>query len=209
LATAARLSSQSYDWRRKSISWLLYPRNDPTFHLFASGAIALTGLLIIPIVAYIRQRLASAPIVLRNLGAMMLDIGALLLIMAGLIVSHPYAGRAAFPRLHEMLARGAAIGLGTGMVMLWVAVLKIRFTSFAGGPSDLRLLVTGWSLLVIPAILVLATRVIAAFAHRWSTGVFRVIENRNLWHLGFWEWIGSGAVFLFFLTSALFLPESI
>jgi len=207
LAAAVQLSPEAYDWRRKSISWLLYPRNDPSFHLVASLAVAVTGLLMVPFAAYIRARLRSTSIIVTNLGALTLGLGAFLLILAGLIVSHPYAGKARFPRLHETLARGAALALGIGMLMLWLSAIKTWFTSSAKGALHLRTLLIAWSLLLVPAISVVVLRLLAYAARGWSSGVFRVIENRNLWHLGFWEWIGSGAVFLFLLSSALFLRD--
>jgi hypothetical protein len=209
LALAIRLSPEAYDWRRKSISWLLYPRNDPGFHFIASLAVAITGLLMVPFASYIRVRLRlrSVSTIFTNFGALILGLGALLLILAGLIVSHPYAGKARFPRLHEALARGAAFALGIGMLMLWLSAIKTWFTSSAKGALRLRRLLIAWSLLLVPAILVVALRLFAYAAHGWSSRVFRTIASRSLWHLGFWEWIGSGAVFLFLLSSALFLPE--
>lgn len=207
LAVAIRLTPETYDWRRKSISWLLYPRNDPSFHFIASAAVAVTGLLMVPITAHIRVRLKSTSTVLSNSGSLVLGLGALLLILAGLIVSHPYVGKARFPRLHEMLARGAALGLGLGMLMLWMAVLKTWFTSSVRGPSHLRLLLLGWSLVVVPAILVLALRILAYAMIGRPRAVFPIIASRSLWHLGFWEWVGSGAVFLFLLSSVLFLAD--
>ena len=207
LAAAIRMSPEAYDWRRKPISWLLYPRNDPSFHFIASLAVAVTGLLVVPFASYIRVRLSSASTILTNLGALVLSLGALLLILAGLVVSHPYAGKARFPRLHEALARGAAFALGMGMLMLWLSAIKTWVTSSAKGALRLRRLLIAWSLLLVPAILVVTLRLLAYAARGWSSRVFRAIESRSLWHLGFWEWIGSGAVFLFLLSSALFLPE--
>ena len=51
LSTAVKLSPRAYDWRRQSISWLLYPYNDPNFHVIASLAVAATGLLMVPCAA--------------------------------------------------------------------------------------------------------------------------------------------------------------
>ena len=144
-----------------------------------------------------------------DLGALILGLGALLLILAGLIVSHPYAGKARFPRLHEALARGAAFALGMGMLMLWLSAIKTWFTSSTKGALRLRRLLIAWSLLLVPAIMVVALRLLAYAARGSSSGLLLTIENRNLWHLGFWEWIGSGAVFLFLLSSALFLPDRV
>jgi hypothetical protein len=208
LALAIRFSPGVYDWRRKSISWLLYPRNDPRFHLFASVAVALTGLLIIPTVAYIRVRLTSASAIFANPGALILGLGALLLMLAGLIVSHPYSGTATFPRLHEVLARGSAFALGLGMLLLWISALTTRFCCPAKAALRLRRLLVAWSALILPAILVIALRLMRYAAGGRSSGLFRVLGSRSLWHLGFWEWVGSGAVFLFLLSSALFLPDS-
>jgi hypothetical protein len=205
LATAIRWSPEAYDWHRRSISWLLYPHNDPTFHLVASLGVAVTGLLMVPFAGYIRSRLSAS--VLTNLGAVILGCGALLLILAGLIVSHPYAGQARFPRLHEALARAAALALGTGMAVFWLSGLKMWHWSRARELSSLRRVLIAWSLLLVPAILVAALRLLAYVARGGSGRFVRLIENRTLWHLGFWEWIGSAAVFLFLLSSALFLPE--
>ncbi len=207
LAAVIRFCPGTYDWRYKSISWLLYPRNDPGFHFIASLAIAATGLLMVPFASYIRMRLRGASMILTNLGALMFGLGALLLILAGLIVSHPYAGNPRFPRLHEILARSAALALGIGMLMLWLSAIKTWVASPATDALCLQRLLIAWSLLVIPAILVMTLRLLAYAARGWSSGVLRIIASRNLWHLGFWEWVGSGAVFLFLLSSALFLPD--
>jgi hypothetical protein len=209
LAAAIRFSPKAYDWRRMSISWLLYPHNDPAFHFVASLGVAITGLLIAPAASYMRGRLTSTSATLGNIGSQILSLGALLLILAGLIVSHPYSGRAWFPRMHEILARSAAFALGTGMLTLWLATLKGWYTSSFKGLFRLHRLLIAWSLLVVPAVLVLALRVLAYAMRGRSIGIMGLIESRSLWHLGFWEWIGSGAVFLFLLTSAVFLPDCV
>jgi hypothetical protein len=207
LSTAVKLSPRAYDWRRQSISWLLYPYNDPNFHVIASLAVAATGLLMVPCAAYIRAQLTSTSMTFTNLGALLLSLGAVLLILAGLIVSHPYTGTASFPRLHETLARGAALALGMGMVMLWLSAIRIWFTSRLDWALHLRALLIAWTLLIAPAIAVVSLRLLARAERGRSSGMLGAIANRHLWHLGFWEWTGAGAVFLFLLSSALFLPE--
>jgi hypothetical protein len=59
-----------------------------------------------------------------------------------------------------------------------------------------------------PALLVIVLRLLIAAHFQWSNPVYQAIENRSLWHLGFWEWIGSMAVLLFLLGAAVFLPEN-
>jgi len=41
----------------------------------------------------------------------------------------------------------------------------------------------------------------------WSNPIKQRLEDRTRWQLGFWERLGSAAVFLFLLSAALFLPE--
>jgi hypothetical protein len=62
--------------------------------------------------------------------------------------------------------------------------------------------------MIVPlAVLIAAFRGLVALRWRWPEQIFRAVKNHALWHLGIWEWIGSGAVFVFLLSSALFLPE--
>jgi hypothetical protein len=207
LAAVVGVSHQAYDWRRRSISWLLYPGNNPSFHFIASLAIAVTGLLMVPFAAFIRVRLKSRSMIFTDLGVFQLRLGALLLVLAGLIVSHPSSGKAGFPRLHEELARGSALALGIGIFLLWLSAIRTWLNSTSAVGLHLRRLLVAWSLLLMPAILVAGLRLLAYLTREWSGGVFAIIQNRSLWQLGFWEWIGSGGVFLFLLSSALFLPD--
>ena len=59
-----------------------------------------------------------------------------------------------------------------------------------------------------PTLFVVVLRLLTAAHFQWSNPVYQEIENRSLWHLGFWEWLGSIAVFLFLLGAAVFLPEN-
>jgi hypothetical protein len=97
LTIAARLFSVAYDWRRKAISRLLYPRNDPEFHSIASLGIALTGLLMIPFAGYIRARLRSSAAITAEIGASTFGLGAFGLVLAGIVVSHPLLRNRGFP----------------------------------------------------------------------------------------------------------------
>ncbi len=207
LAIAAWLSPQAYDWRHKAISKLLYPRNDPVLHSVASLGIASAGLLMIPFAGYMSRRLRGVSPFGAATGAAAFASGALLLVLAGLIVSHPDRGTSDFPRLHEMLARGAAAAIGAGMLMLWACALKAYFTSSATNTFQWFWLLGSWSPLTLAAILVIFLRLAAAAHFAWSNPVYLAIENPRVWHLGFWEWIGSAAVFLFLASAALFLPR--
>ena len=201
-------SPQAYDWRHKAISRLLYPRNNPEFHLLASSGIALAGLLMIPFAGYIRRRLRSASPIAADAGAVAFGAGAVCLILAGLIVSHPYRGNSSFPRLHQMLARGSAIALGIGMLLFWMCAVKGFFAKSVSETLYRPGLLASWSLLTLPAISIVILRLIAHFHFGWPNSIYQALLNPRIWHLGFLEWTGSAAVFLFLVSSVLFLERT-
>jgi len=193
-----------FDWRTRSMSKLLYPRNNPRFHAIGSVGVAVTGLLTLPFAGYIGRRLRVVSPAPAEVGALSFGAGAISLIFAALIVLQPF--------LHEMFARGAGICLGVGMLAFYSCAL--RGLSVPPSPENqnerrarLRIFLA-WSLTVPPALLVVALRLLTAAHFQWANPVYLAIENRSWWHLGFWEWIGSTAVFLFLLGAALFLPEN-
>src|ERR1700756_1018699 len=70
-----------FDWRTKSMSKLLYPRNNPQFHAVGSVGLTIAGLLMIPFAGYIARRLRLVAPVLAQVGAYAFAAGA-----AGLIL---------------------------------------------------------------------------------------------------------------------------
>ena len=188
-----------FDWRTRSMSKLLYPRNNPQFHTIGSVGVAVTGLLMIPFAGYIGRRLRVISPLPAEIGALAFGAGAISLILAALIVVQPF--------LHEMFARGAGIFLGLGMLVFYLCALRGLSVSRNERHSRLPIFLA-WSLIVPPALLVVVLRLLTAAHFQWLNPVYQAIENRSLWHLGFWEWIGSIAVFLFLLGAAMFLPEN-
>ena len=192
LGLSVFLFPRNYDWRDVSISTLLYPRNNPEFHFFASIGIAVTGLLMIPFAGYINRRLRLVSPVAANAGTIAFAGGIICLILAGLIVSHPLQGRSSVPRLHSILARTAALGIGVGMVVFDACAVRGYFNRATGKRLYRRTLLVLWSLATLPAILAV---------------VLGPAIQARVWHLGFWEWTGSAAAFLFLVCSVWLLPE--
>jgi len=180
------------------MSKLLYPRNNPQFHAIGSLGVAVAGLLTIPFAGYIGRRLRAVSPVPAAIGAVAFGAGAISLIFGALIVLQPY--------LHEMFARSAGICFGLAMLAFYCCALRGLSVPPDERPARLWIFLA-WSLIVPPALLVLVLRLLAAAHFHWSNPVYQTMENRSLWHLGFWEWIGSIAGFLFLLAAALFLPE--
>jgi hypothetical protein len=210
LASAIFLSPMAYDWRYSVISHLISPRNNPKFHAVASLGIAITGLLIIPFAGYINRRLRVASSLGANIGTVAFASGAIWLILAGLIVSQRHYGTSSLPRLHEMCARTAAFGIGTGLVAFCLCALKGYFIHAKGKKHYQRMLLLSWILLTLGPILGVTfseclVRIVGAHL-LWSYHIDQ-LKNSFFWHLAFWEWIGSAAVFLFLLSSAIFLPQ--
>ena len=207
LTIAAWFSPQAYNWRGSAISKLLYPGYDPRLHYVASLGVAVTGLLIVPLAGYIRQRLRRVSAMAADAGAFALELGAIGLVLAGLIVSHPAHGTSAFPRLHEILARTAAFDLGAGIIVFWLCAAK-GYLAAAARSLEWRRLLISWSLIALPALSIALLRAAVGAHIDWSKPIYRKLEDRALWHLAFWEWLGSAAMFLFLLTAVLYLPES-
>jgi hypothetical protein len=186
-----------FDWRTRSMSKLLYPRNNPQFHAIGSVGVAVAGLLTIPFAGYIGRRLRVISPVPAEIGAFALSAGAISLILGALIVSQRF--------LHEMFARGAGICFGLGMLAFYLCAIGGLWLPPNERHTRLPIFLA-WSPIVPPALLVIVMRLLTAAHLRWSNPVYQAIEYRSLWHLGFWEWIGSIGVFLFLLGAVLFLP---
>jgi hypothetical protein len=205
VAVAVALLPQAYDWRTKSISQLLYPRVNPQFHFIPATGIALAGVMLLPFAGYIKRRLGiDSPVV--GAGAAFFAGGAICVILASLINSHPLHGRATIPQLHEVLGRVGGIGLAAGM-------LTFEFYAFwrycrASGDLLGRGLVFWWSVITWPAIILLPLRLIIGAHFQVLEPFTRSLKQSAVWHLGFWEWIGSVVVIMFLIVSAWFLPKT-
>jgi hypothetical protein len=203
LALAVALLPQAYDWRMMSISQLLYPRVNPQFHFIPAMGIAMAGVLLLPFAGYVKRRLGADSPVVRT-GAAFFTGGAICLILASLITSHPLHGRAAVPKLHEVLGRAAGVGFVLGILLFEFYALRHRCR--AGGGLVSRRLVVWWSLITWPAIVLLMLRLIIGVHFQVLEPFTRSLKQSAIWHLGFWEWIGSVAVIAFLVVSAWLLP---
>jgi hypothetical protein len=197
LTLAICLFPGPFDWRTKAMSKLLYSTNNPHYHAVGAVGVAVAGVSMIPFAGYIGSRLRAISPIAASLGALIFGAGVLSLILGVLIVLQPY---------HEVFARSAGISLGLGIAVFYLCALRGLSTRPIERDA-LRRTVPAWSLTVPLALLILVLRLLAAAHFQWPNPIYRAMENRSLWHLGFWEWIGSGAAFLFLLGAALYLPK--
>ncbi|MGA2137977.1 MAG: hypothetical protein ABSH14_03865 [Verrucomicrobiia bacterium] len=123
-----------------------------------------------------------------------------------MITSHPAEGRATVPQLHAALARVAGIGLGLGMVLFESHALRSRRR--AGGELSSRRLVLWWGWLTWPGIVVMVFMLVLRLHLPVFEPLARALKHSAAWKLGFWEWIGSAAIYGFLVVSAWLLPET-
>lgn len=215
LALAIFLFPKSYDWRYRVMSDLFSPHYNPAFYWIPSSGIVLSGLLILPFGGYIQRPLRLAAPRAASLGAAAFVMGAVALSAAGLAVSRnleaPVVAGIPIWRIHELLGHTAGLGFGLGMVLFYWCLLKGHRLAPAGKRLFPRKLLVWWTLVMLPPLLGLALSEGLALMVRtqtpWSHAIHGALRHFALWQLGFWEWIGSMAMFLFLVSSALFLPE--
>jgi hypothetical protein len=205
LAVAVALFPKGYDWRTMSVSKLLYPLVNPEYHFIPAVGIGMSAMLMLPFAGYIRRGLGVDSRMVRA-GAALFFSGAICLILASVITSHPAQGRATVPRLHEALGRVAGIGLGLGMVLFELSALRGR--RWAGGESCSRRLVIWWGWLTWPGVVVMALVLVLRIHWPALEPFRRMLRQSAAWNLGCWEWIGSAAVFGFLVVAAWLLPEA-
>lgn len=193
-----------YDWRRNVISNLLSPRDNPDWYWLPSVGVAVAGLCMLQLGAWIERELGdgSGKLARRvRRPAFLVGIGCL--ILSAIVVPqhvHPVLGAR---HAHEALARTAAAGLGVGMLC---ACGSGGAESEGDGERQRRLrrLRMIWRAVTIPPVAGAAASGMIVALSRWhgvggaAAGIFR---GTVFWHLAFWEWAGSVAVFLFFASA--------
>jgi len=196
----------AYDWRRNVISNLLSPRDNPQWYWLPSVGVAIAGLCMLQLGVWIEREMGDSGSKLARCvrrPAFLIGIGCL--ILSALIVPqhiHPVLGTR---HLHEILARTSAAGLGVGMICACMSAVQ------AGDEERLRRLRTVrtiWRALTVPPILgAVGSGLIVGLArwHGMGTGAADFFRGTVFWHLAFWEWVGSVAVFLFFASPVMIL----
>ena len=110
-----------------------------------------------------------------------------------------------------MCARTAALSIGIGLTTFCACAIKGCFIPTIGKKLYQRRLLISWILLtLVPILGVVSTECLLLTMRAqlpWSYQIEQALKNSLFSHLAFWEWTGSAVVFLFLLSSALFLPE--
>jgi len=203
LTASAWMFPPNYDWRYRVISNLLSPRDNPSHYWMAASGLALTGLLMLPFAGYLQRHLGVIAPRAANISAGTFTAGIIALICACFVVPQHTHDVLGVRRLHELLGRSAAGFLAMGMLCsCWCAWKGRGRNLFAAQLFWIWSLVTLLPLVGIffSESLLLLTRLEPS----WATPIHSALRHSVFWHLGFWEWTGAVAVFLF-LCAAVFL----
>jgi len=198
LGLSASMFPENYDWRYRVISNLLSPRDNPNYHWLPACGMSVAALLILPLAGYLRRNLemASPRAALLSSGAFVAGIVAL--ICACLVVPQHVHAVLGIRRLHEFLARCSAAFIALGMLSGCWCAWKGRGRGLFWTWSLTTLVPLGG--LFCSECLLLLTRLEPS----WAAPIRGALRHSVFWHLGFWEWTGAAAVFVF-LCAAVFL----
>jgi len=205
LGLSARMFPQNYDWRYRVISNLLSPRDNPGHYWLPACGIIVAAVLMLPFAGYLRRNLEIASPRAARVSAGALITGIVALICACLAVPQHAHDVFGIRRLHELIARSAA-----GFIA--IAMLSACWCAWKGFRKNLlheRLFWT-WSLVtLVPLIGIFFSECLLVLTRLepWAMPIRSVLQNSVFWHLGFWEWSGSAAVFVF-LCAAVFVTPS-
>jgi hypothetical protein len=195
-----------YDWRRNVISNLLSPRDNPQWYWLPSAGVAVAGLCMLQLGVWIERELGDGQSKLaRRVRRPAFLVGIGCLILSALVAPQHVHTVLGMRHAHELLARTSAAGLGVGMLCACGGGLE---PADDGRRRRLRLLRMIWRALTLPPILgAVGSGLIVGLARWHGLGAEPADFFRGtvFWHLAFWEWVGSVAVFLFFASPVVLL----
>lgn len=206
LAFSATMFPQNYDWRYRVISNLLSPRDNPQHYWLPACGVILAAVLMLPFTGYLHRNLEIASPAAARVSRGAFITGIIALIGACLIAPQHVHDVLGIRRLHEFIARSAAGFIAIGMLSAsWCA-----WKGFRRNLLDGRLFWT-WSLVTsLPLAGIFLSEsllIVTRLKPEWAMSVRNALRHSVFWHLGFWEWSGSAAVFVFLCTAVYVMPS--
>jgi hypothetical membrane protein len=200
LTISASMFPHGYDWRYRVISNLLSPRDNPQHYQIAAIGLAVTGLLMIPFAVHLNRSFRVTSILAAKIASGALLLGIVALIADCFVVPQHVHAMLGIRRLHEFLARSSAGLIALSMLVSCWCAWKARN----------RPLFWIWaSMTVLPLAGVIcsgALLFLSRFVPKLSHPIRHAFRHSVFWHLGFWEWTGAVAVFVFLCAATFLLP---
>lgn len=204
LSAAASFFPQGYDWRVHVISKLTSPVTNPEAYWIASVGIMMTMLLTLPFAGYVQRRLHPiTPRIARVAGAAF-ALGFIIMAISMLAqLVEPVIG---LRKLHTYLAQTAAGFFMIGMIYCSASAIADRFRAFGGRSALPSVLASFWAGLTILPVAVLLTIGLLLLVGGPAEEIRQSFRHTPMWHLAFWEWIGSIVACAFLTGSVALLP---
>jgi hypothetical membrane protein len=204
LAISASMFPKGYDWRYRVISNLLSPRDNPQHYWLAACGLVMTGLLMIPFAIHLNRKLKLVSRSGARIAAGAFLFGIIALVADCFVVPQHAHATLGIRRFHEFLARSAAGLIALSMLVSCWCAWRGRRRIFP------QLLFWIWAVVtLLPIAGVLGSEallLLAQFDPELSRPIRRAFRHSVFWHLGFWEWIGAAAVFVFLCGATFLLP---
>jgi len=200
-----------YDWSIHVISNLTSPHDNPGAYWLPCIGLAASGVLALPFAGYVEQRMRGiAPRLARAAGGAF-ALALILLLITGVHRLLPPFG---WHRTHESLARGSAAAFSFGMICCCVCAIRDRLRIFGGRRFLGAALSHYWiwvTLLPVGCGVIIGGLQFLGhdMGQAWAEQARLSFRHTIVWHLAFWEWIGSVIFFGFMFITTLLLPEEI
>jgi hypothetical protein len=190
LILAATFFPHGYDWRYNVISSLASPRDNPHAYGIACVGLALSGLLLIPFVFFLQERLETfAPKLTAWAGKLFL-LGAICLTLSALIVPGHYR-ILGIGRSHEHLAQISSVAFCLSLLLYLGAIFRLP-------PSLFLLRGLAGFVVILPVTALTVSRLVLFLAYEFSSSTVYHAVKVSLWSsLALWEWIGAFCIYLF------------
>jgi len=206
--------SVPYDWSVRAISDLTSPRDNPDAYWLPCLGLAVSAVLALPFAGYVERRLRGiAPRLARPTG-IAFALAFILLLLTGIVVPQDVLPVFGWHGMHEFLARSSALAFSVGMVCCCACALGDRFRIFGGQRSLGTTLSYYWGwVTLLPVSCAIILGALQFLGHQadqaWAEQARMSFRHTVMWHLAFWEWIGSVTFFMFMVVTVLLLPEGI
>lgn len=211
LTAAASCFPNGYDWGVRAISHLSSPVKNPQGFLLPALGIMAAMLLALPFAGYVARRLPPGTLRLARLSGLAFASGFVLMLLAmASQLAQPLIG---LRWLHELLAGVGAACFILGLLCCCLCALEDRRRCSRGERSLPAPLALFWVSFALPPLCFLvalgALTLLGDHAGQtWAKEFRHSFRHTMLWHLAFWEWIGTVAAFAFLTGSVLLLPAS-
>jgi hypothetical protein len=200
-----------YHWTVHTISSLASPRQNPDFFWLPCVGVVLSALLAWPFAGYVERRLRSIMPRLARAAGLAFALAFVLLLFTGVIVPRAVLPVLGWHRMHEVFARGSAGAFSFGMICCCVCAMVDRSR---GQCCLCTALSRYWRyVILLPVICAVIIGALQFLGHEaeqaWAEQIRQSFRYTVMWHLAFWEWIGTLIFYTFMVVTVLLLPEKI